>query len=73
MQTNSTTRNDKLRQARRKNMWTMKETADKVGVSLVTYGRWERGIQQPHLGTLKDLCEVFGKSAEELGFGDLSG
>jgi transcriptional regulator with XRE-family HTH domain len=68
----SNTRNEKLRLARRKNMWTMKETADKVGVSLVTYGRWERGIQKPHLGTLKDLCDVFGKSAEELGFGDLS-
>jgi len=68
MDTNSHTRNDKLRLARRKKMWTMKETADKVGVSLLTYSRWERGVQHPHLTTLKDLCEVFGKSAEELGF-----
>jgi hypothetical protein len=32
MDTNSHIRNDKLRLARRKKMWTMKETADKLGL-----------------------------------------
>lgn len=72
MVTNSNTGNQKLRLARRKNMWTMQETADKVGVSLVTYGRWERGLQKPHLATLKLLCNAFEKSAEELGFDEHS-
>ena len=65
--------NKKLRQARRKKyMWTMEEAAEKIGVSLVTYSRWELGVQYPHLRTLKTICEVFQMTADELGFGDSS-
>jgi len=62
--------NLKLRRARLERLWTIALAAEKVGVSLQTYSRWERGVQQPHLTSLRTLCEVFGKSPEELGFGD---
>jgi DNA-binding XRE family transcriptional regulator len=63
--------NMKLRVARKRNMWTLSEIADMVGVSPQTYQRWERGTQDPHLSSLRKLCEVFQRDAIDLGFGHL--
>lgn len=60
--------NRKLKRARLTRFWTMQDTAKKIGVSLQTYSRWERGLQHPHLSTLSLVCEAFGQTAEELGF-----
>ncbi|HYU74463.1 MAG TPA: helix-turn-helix transcriptional regulator [Ktedonobacteraceae bacterium] len=64
-------RNNQLRQARRRRMLTIKETAKLVKVSPITYSRWELGTQKPRLASLKDLCDAFEMPAEKLGFGDL--
>ncbi|HLZ62614.1 MAG TPA: helix-turn-helix transcriptional regulator [Ktedonosporobacter sp.] len=61
--------NKKLKKARLRRLWTMAVAAEKVGVSLQTFSRWERGLQQPHLTTLKLLCDAFDMSAGDLGFG----
>ncbi len=43
----------------------------KVGVSVNTFNRWERGLQLPQLETLDLLCKAFGLPPEELGFGNI--
>lgn len=63
--------NQKLKAAREKKLWTMTHAAAAVGVSTLTWSRWEKGTRQPHLSTLKMLCETFEASPEELGFGHL--
>lgn len=65
--------NKKLKKARLDRFWTMKDAAREIGVSIQTYSRWERGVQHPHISTLRLICEAFQQSAEELGFeGDQS-
>ena len=65
----SYTPNKKLKQARLKRLWTIEDAANEVGVSLQTFSRWERGLQRPHLSTMKLLCEAFDNTTpEELGF-----
>jgi DNA-binding XRE family transcriptional regulator len=64
-------RNDQLRRVRRKRMLTIEEAAKLVGVDPVTFSRWELGIQKPRQMSLRDLCDTFRMTAEELGFGDL--
>ena len=61
--------NQKLRAARKHKRWSIETAAEEVGVSWVTYSRWERGEQQPHPTTLDMLCDTFGMSPGELGFG----
>jgi DNA-binding XRE family transcriptional regulator len=59
---------NKLRRARRKRFLTIEEAADLLGVSVSAFGRWERGVQVPHLQTLGKLCKLFESTSEELGF-----
>jgi len=42
--------------------------AEQIGVNLHTYARWEYGTQAPYPINLDQLCIVYGKSPEELGF-----
>lgn len=60
--------NQKLRAARDKKRWTIETAAEKVGVSWLTYSRWEKGTQKPHPTTLDMLCKAFNLPPEELGF-----
>ena len=60
--------NQKLRKARKQKRWSIEKAAEKVGVSWLTYSRWEHGTQNPHPTTLDMLCDAFGLSPEELGF-----
>jgi tetratricopeptide (TPR) repeat protein len=59
--------NHKLRAARKAKAWTIETAAEKVGVSWVTYSRWERGTQTPYLSSVRDLCKAFHKSPQDLG------
>jgi transcriptional regulator with XRE-family HTH domain/tetratricopeptide (TPR) repeat protein len=61
-------RNQKLRKARDQRRWTIEKAAEKVGVSWLTYSRWEKGTQQPHPTTLDLLCQAFDMSSEDLGY-----
>lgn len=59
--------NDRLRQQRIQRNWRQQDVADRVGTTVVTVTRWERGNQQPSAYFRVKLCALFGKSAEELG------
>ncbi len=63
--------NELLREARLEKCWTLAMAAEKANVSIEAYSRWEYGTQVPRLSSLKLLCDAFGKTAEELGFGFL--
>ena len=60
--------NEKLEVARMKKRWSVALASEKVGVSVNTFNRWERGLQVPQLGTLDQLCKAFALSPEDLGF-----
>src|SRR5260370_26907382 len=64
--------NLKLRQARKQKRWSIEKAAEEVGVSWLTYSRWERGTQYPHPTSLDMLCNTFSLSPNELGFSDES-
>lgn len=59
---------DRLRQARIEHNWRQHEVAERVGASVLTVQRWERGSHQPSVYFQLKLCALFGKNAEELGF-----
>lgn len=63
--------NQQLRAARKAKRWSMQFASKQVGVDRVTYSRWELGEQNPHPSSLDMLCQAFGMSPEELGFGHL--
>src|SRR5205807_6172014 len=59
--------NERLKRARHQQNWTQAELAEKVGTTFETVSRWERGIKAPSAYYRRKLCEVLGKTAEELG------
>lgn len=63
--------NTQLRRARLSRLWPIKKAAKEIGVSETTYIRWEHGEQLPHLVNLQAICNAFGLSPTELGYGDL--
>ncbi len=60
--------NKKLEAARLQRRWSVKVASEKVGVSVNTFNRWERGLQAPQFETLDQLCRTFVMSPDELGF-----
>jgi transcriptional regulator with XRE-family HTH domain len=60
--------NKKLQQARLDRHWSATEAARRIGISRVTYMRWESGEQIPHDSTLVMACSIFKMSPEALGF-----
>ncbi len=61
--------NERLRQERKSRHWSVDEAARHIGVSRLTYMRWEQGTQTPHGSSLRMACEAFDLSAEQLGLG----
>src|SRR5437667_1996162 len=57
-----------LKRARHEQGWTQAELAEKLDTSFETVSRWERGTKALGAFYRKKLCDVFGKTAEELGF-----
>jgi tetratricopeptide (TPR) repeat protein/DNA-binding XRE family transcriptional regulator len=60
--------NEQLETARMHKRWSVNVASEKVGVSVNTFNRWERGLQVPQLSTLDMVCRAFDMSPEELGF-----
>src|SRR5437879_2910445 len=56
-----------LMSAREQRFWTQEEVAKLAGTSAVNVSRWERGITSPSFYFRNKLCEIFGKSPQELG------
>src|SRR5437588_3062622 len=66
-ETTKPTPNLKLRHERDRRCWSQQEVADLVGTTPLNVGRWERGITMPGPHFRHKLCEIFEKSAQELG------
>lgn len=57
-----------LRQARVQRSWTQKQVAEKIGLAqALNVNRWEQGRAMPSPYFRQRLCDLFGKSAQELG------
>jgi transcriptional regulator with XRE-family HTH domain len=56
-----------LAKARYSKGWSQEKLAETIGVSRNTISQWERGLLRPYPIHVHKLCEVFGKTAEELG------
>ena len=65
--TNTTMPNQLLRSQRKLHYWTQSQVAEKIGTTTVNVNRWESGLTSPGLYFRQKLCELFGKSPEELG------
>jgi len=59
--------NTSLRELRNQRRWTQAEVAEALGVIDLTVRRWELGQVTPSAYHVKKLCDLFGKSPEELG------
>jgi transcriptional regulator with XRE-family HTH domain/tetratricopeptide (TPR) repeat protein len=60
--------NQQLLAARNRMHWSQKRAAQACNVDVQTFFRWEHGEQEPRGYNLEQLCEVFGVSAEQLGY-----
>ena len=60
-------RNEHLRRQRIGRNWRQQDVADKLGTTVTTIQRWERGHQQPSAYYRVKLCTLFGLGAQELG------
>jgi len=56
----------KLVAARYNNGWSQEEAAEKIGVTRNTLGQWERGKAAPYPLHIHKLCELYGRTVEEL-------
>ncbi len=66
------TPNHLLRAARKERGWTQQQVADYIGAPLaLNISRWENGTAFPSVYYLQRLCQLFGKSAHELGLSQL--
>ena len=62
-----------LRNALRDNKMTQQELANLVGTTQATVNRWLKGINEPDLATLLEICLYLGVSPNEiLGYDDIS-
>jgi transcriptional regulator with XRE-family HTH domain len=61
--------NELLRQAREGRGETLRELASRLGIAVSSVARWEAGAR-PSGYMQRRLCAYFGKSREELGFGE---
>jgi transcriptional regulator with XRE-family HTH domain len=60
--------NKALQRARELKGWSQLRLADELGTTESVVNRWEQGHHTPQRHFQTQLCELFGKNAEELGF-----
>lgn len=58
--------NEKLKYLREKKGYTQEDVASRVNVARQSVSKWEQGINEPDIDTLKKLCQIFDCSIEEL-------
>ncbi len=63
----------RLREWRERRLLTQKELAEKIGVTVGTINRIERGVHRPRLGTVRKLAEALGVEPRELMKGEDDG
>lgn len=59
--------NERLKQERLLRGWTQADVAGFIGTDGYTVNRWERGRARPRSYFCQKLCDLFGKSVEDLG------
>ena len=59
--------NWQLKAARERRRWSQQDLADLLKITPNTVSRWERGVNVPGPYFRRQLCELFGLSAEDLG------
>lgn len=59
-----------LKYERERRCWSQLEVADRIGTTALNVSRWERGITVPGAHFRQQLCAMFAKSPQELGFLD---
>ena len=57
-----------LKAEREKRGWSLTKLAEVLGTTARTVSRWEQGLAVPYPYYREQLCALFGKTAEELGF-----
>ena len=57
----------RLKREREQHAWSQEQVAEMIGTTAPNVSRWERGVTFPGLHFRQKLCELFGKSAGELG------
>ena len=55
-----------FKEARIKRNLTQKEVAETLGTSRVTVARWECGVNNPRLDTVRELAKLYECTADEL-------
>jgi transcriptional regulator with XRE-family HTH domain len=58
----------RLKRERELHSWSQEQVAELIGTTTPNVSRWERGLTFPGPYFRQKLCELFGKSAEALGF-----
>ena len=58
----------RLRHERQLHTWSQEQLAEMIGTTAHNVSRWECGSTLPSIYYRQKLCELFGKTAEELGF-----
>lgn len=58
--------NYRLIEERKQRNWSQRDVADRIGTTTINVCRWERGITSPSRYFRDLLCELFGRSAEDL-------
>lgn len=57
-----------LKHLRQEKLWSQAELAHRIGTTSVSVGRWENNVTRPNLHFQQQLCVIFAKSPEDLGF-----
>lgn len=65
---NDASPNRALKHERLLHCWSQLEVADRIGTTAFNVSRWERGITFPSSYFRQQLCSIFEKSPQELGF-----
>ena len=56
----------KLRKAREDHGYTQRDIAEKAGIAILSYQRYENGKRRPDIDTAFAICDIFGTSVEEM-------
>ncbi|MGH2507286.1 MAG: NB-ARC domain-containing protein, partial [Ktedonobacteraceae bacterium] len=65
---NDASPNRALKHERSLHCWSQLEVADRIGTTAFNVSRWERGVTFPGSYFRQQLCAIFAKSPQELGF-----
>lgn len=57
---------ENLKNARKFCNLTQKQVAEKLGVVESCYANWEQGRTEPNIEMLRNICNIFGISIDEL-------